>query len=113
MDLGTHRINRDNSARMAQPKDLFATNSTLAPSVRGRLSYLALFGMQTIGAVVLIWTGVLVYREVLADPVSHEAHRWAIVGSLLSIALMQISYWISYRVRPPLPQFQNALLGRG
>ena len=111
MDLGTHRINRDNSARMAQPKNSFATNSTLAPSVRGRLSYFALFGMQTIGAVVLIWTGVLVYREVLADPVSHEAHRWAIVGSLLSIALMQISYWISYRVRPLLPQFQNALLG--
>jgi hypothetical protein len=24
---------------------------------------------------------------------------------------MQISYWVSYRVRPWLPQFQNALLG--
>jgi hypothetical protein len=23
---------------------------------------------------------------------------------------MQISYWVSYRVRPPLPRFQNALL---
>jgi hypothetical protein len=41
----------------------------------------------------------------------HEAHRWAIVGSLLSIALLQISYWMSYRVRPPPPQFQNAPLG--
>jgi hypothetical protein len=105
------RINRDNSERMAQPKDSFATNSTLAPSVRGRWSYFALFGMQTIGAVFLIWTGVLVYREALTDPVSHEGHRWAIVGSLLSIALMQISYWVTYRVRPRPPQFQNALLG--
>ena len=24
---------------------------------------------------------------------------------------MQISYWVSYRVRPPMPQLQNALLG--
>ena len=33
------------------------------------------------------------------------------VGSLSSITVMQISYWVSYRVRPPLPRFQNALLG--
>ena len=24
---------------------------------------------------------------------------------------MQISYWVSYRLRPPLPQFHNAPLG--
>lgn len=82
-----------------------------AQSVRGRWGYFALFGMQTIGAVVLIWTGLLLYRQVLADPTKHETHPWAIVGSLLAIALMQISYWVSYRVRPPLPQLQNALLG--
>ena len=51
------RINRDNSSCMAQPNGSFATNSTLARSVRGRWSYFTLFGMQTIGAVVLIWTG--------------------------------------------------------
>ena len=96
---------------MTQPKDSFASNSALAQGVHGLYTYFALFGTQTIGAVVLIWTGVLVYREVLADPVSHEMHPWAIVGSLSSIALMQISYWVSYRVRPPLPQFQNAVLG--
>ena len=96
---------------MTQPKDSFASNSALAPSARARWSYIALFGTQTIGAVVLIWTGLLVYREVLADPASHETHPWAFVGSLSSIALMQISYWVSYRVRPPLPQFQNAVLG--
>jgi hypothetical protein len=82
-----------------------------AQGVRGRWGYFALFGMQTIGAVVLFWTGLLVYREVLADPTKHETHPWAMVGSLSSIALMQIAYWVSYRVRPPLPQFQNALLG--
>ena len=76
---------------MTQPNDSSASNPTLAPSVGGRWSYFALFGMQTIGAAVLFWTALLAYREVLADPVSHEPHRWVIVGSLLSIALMQIS----------------------
>ena len=64
---------------MAQPNDPFATNSTLAPSVRDRWGYLALFGAQTIGAFVLLWTGLRLYREVLADPTSHELHPWRFV----------------------------------
>jgi hypothetical protein len=100
----------ENSARARRPSDSFASNSTPTQSDRGRWGYLALFGMQTIGAVVLFWTGLLLYRQVLADP-SHEPELWPIVGSLSSITLMQIAYWVSYRVRPPLPQFQNALLG--
>jgi hypothetical protein len=103
-------INR-NSARTTEPNDSFASDTARAQSGRGPWSYFALFGMQTIGAVVLIWTGLLVYRQVLADPASHERQPWAIAGSLSSIVLMQISYWVSYRVRPPLPRFQNALLG--
>ena len=95
---------------MTQPNDSFASSAALAQSARGRWSYFALFGIQTIGAVVLCWTGLLLYRQVLADP-SHEPEAWPIVGSLSSIALMQIAYWVSYRVRPPLPQLQNALLG--
>ena len=93
-----------------QPNNSFASDAALAQSARGQWSYFALFGMQTLGAVVLIWTGLRLYREVLAD-LSHKPEAWPIVGSLSSIALMQICYWVSYRVRPPLPQFQNALLG--
>jgi hypothetical protein len=95
---------------MTQPNEPFASESARAQRAFGRWSYFVLFGMQTIGAVVLFWTGLFLYRQVLADP-SHEPELWPIVGSLSSIALMQICYWVSYRVRPPLPQFQNALLG--
>jgi hypothetical protein len=56
---------------MTEPNDSFASTSAPAQSARGRWSYFALFGMQTIGAVVLFWTGLLLYRQVLADP-SHE-----------------------------------------
>jgi hypothetical protein len=72
---------------VTQPNDSFASNSGLTQSRRGQWSYFALFGMQTIGAVVLFWTGLLLYRQALADP--------------------------SHSVRPPAPQSQNALLGHG
>lgn len=111
LDQRRVRIIRNNAARMIQPNDSVASDSAPAQRARGRWSYFALFGMQTIGAVLLIWTGLFLYRQVLADPSSHEALPWALVGSLLSIGLMQISYWVSHHLRPPLPRFKNALLG--
>ena len=43
----------------------------------------------------------------------HRTRRspWTFVWSLSSIVLMQIAYWVSHHVRPPLPRFSNALLG--
>ena len=83
----------------------------LAQSARDPLRYFALFGLQTAGAVVLYGTGLSLYRQVLAEPASHVAHPWTLVLSLSSIALMQIAYWVSHHVRPPVPQFSNALFG--
>ncbi len=93
------------------PNDLIASGSAPAKDINGWWGYFALFGMQTIGAAFLLWTGLFLYRQVLADPRSHETLPWAILGSLSAIALMQISYWVSYRLHPPLPRFKNALLG--
>jgi hypothetical protein len=107
------RIIRRNTARIIQPNDAFASDSAPAQSAHKRWSYFALFGMQTVGAAALIWTGLFLYRQILADTTSHETQPWAIVGSLLAIALMQISYWVSHHLRPSLPQFKNILLGHG
>ena len=86
------------------------------PSIDGPTRYArwlfpTLFGMQTVGAVVLFWKGIPLYQQILADPASHEARPENLVWSLSSIVLIQVGYWISHRVRPPLPQFANALLG--
>jgi hypothetical protein len=70
-----------------------------------------LFGMQTIGAIILFWNAIPVYQQILADPASHEARPENLVWSLSSVVLMQVGYWTSYRDRPPPPQFRNALLG--
>ena len=96
---------------MMDPSGSFAARSALRQDLRGRWMYFALFGMQTAGAFVLYGTGLPLYRQVLADPTSHEAQLWTFAMSLSSIVLMQIAYWISHHVRPPLPRFRNALLG--
>jgi hypothetical protein len=96
---------------MTKPHDSIASPAAPAQSAGGPWRYLAMLGVQTIGAVILFWNAVPLYREVLADPASHEAQPEALVWSLSSIALIQVGYWISNRVRPPLPQFTNALLG--
>ena len=44
-------------------------------------------------------------------PAAAEARSEHLVWALSSIELMQVGYWISYRVHRPLPRFSNALLG--
>jgi len=105
------RIISGTSARMTEPNDHSVSDSTLAQSARCRWRYFTLFGTQTIGAFVLYRTALQLYRQVLSDPGSHDAHPWTLVWALSSIALMQVAYWVSHRVRPPLPQFTNALIG--
>lgn len=96
---------------MMKPNDSLASDPALAQSARDRCRYFALFGIQTVCAVSLYGTALRLYRQVLADPTSHESHPWTFAWSLSSIALMQVAYWVSHRVRPPLPRFSNALLG--
>ena len=74
-------------------------------------SYYFLFAMQTIGAAILFWYGVPLFRQVLLDPGSHVPRAENLVWSLSAIALMQAGFWIRHRLRPPLPQLRNALVG--
>jgi len=73
--------------------------------------YHQLFALQTIGTAILLWNGVPLYREIVADPSSHEARPETLVWAFSSIALIQVGYWVCYRTDPPMPQFSNALLG--
>jgi hypothetical protein len=67
--------------------------------------------MQTIGVFTLFWNGIPLYRKILADPASHQAQTQTLIWAFSSIALIQIGYWLSDRLRPPMPKFRNALVG--
>jgi hypothetical protein len=73
--------------------------------------YFFLLAMQTIGAAILLWYAVPLFRQVLLDPGSHVPRTENLVWSLLAITSMQAGYWIRHRLRPPLPQLRNALFG--
>ncbi len=85
-------------------------DSTASPA-GGRWLYPLLLAMQTIGVVIFYWHGLPLYRQLVGDPTTfatrQEIREWA----LLAIALMQVGYWVGYRVRPVLPRHAKTVLG--
>ena len=73
--------------------------------------YFFLFAMQTMGAGILFWFTVPLFRQVLLDPGSHVPRTANLIWSLSAITLMQAGFWIRHRLRPSLPQLRNALVG--
>jgi hypothetical protein len=80
-------------------------------SIRDASRYFFLFAIQTIGAAVLFWYVVPLFRQVLLDPGSHVLRTENLVWSSSAIMLMQAGYWIRHQLRPALPQLRNALVG--
>lgn len=77
----------------------------------GRWLYPLLLAMQTIGAVLIYWKGLPLYRLLVADPAAYATREETLDWSLSASVLIQVGYWICYRVRPSLPGFVNPLLG--
>ena len=86
--------------------------SPASNSAGGRWLYPLLLGAQTVGASIVVVKGIPLYRQLVAAPEGFEVRTlerlpWA----LTAVALIQTSYWLRSRLRPPLPKFVNALLG--
>jgi hypothetical protein len=97
---------------MIEPKDPIGASGSPSHTVGDTWRYFFLFAIQTIGAAILFWYAVPLFRQVLLDPGGHVARTENLVWSLSAIALMQAGYWIRHRLRLPAPQlFRNALLG--
>ena len=73
--------------------------------------FFALFGVQTVGAAVIYWNVLPLYRLAVADAKPLQVELEASIWPLTAIALIQSGYWISRRIQPPLPRVTNALLG--
>jgi hypothetical protein len=78
---------------------------------KGPWPFWVLFGVQTLGASILFWYGVPLYRQVFTEPAVFQADLRRLLWALPSITLMQLGYWISFRVRPPLPELVQPVLG--
>ena len=51
------------------------------------------------------------YRQLSADPTVYRAHEETRLWSLIAIALIQVGYWVRYRIGPVLPRFASSALG--
>jgi hypothetical protein len=96
---------------MMEPQEPISASGRLSRPVGDGLRYFFLLAMQTIGAAILFWYTVPLFRQVLLDPGSHVPRPENLVWSLSAIMLMQAAYWIRHRLRPPLPQLHNAFAG--
>ena len=72
------------------------------PSENGRF-YLLLFGLQTIGAFIIIRNALPLYRYGVANPAAHEARIEVLIWVSAAVVLMQVGFWIRHRLQPPSP----------
>jgi hypothetical protein len=86
------------------------TDSGSSPA-GGHWLQLSLFVLETIGTVIFYWKGLPLYRLYEADPDAYGSHGHTLEWSLLATALIQVGYWVRYRIGPAVPQRVNALLG--
>ena len=96
---------------MIEPQNPIGVSGRPLPAVGHGSCYFLLFAVQTIGAAILFWYTVPLFRQVLLDPGGHEVRPERLIWSLSAVVLMQAGYWIRHRLRPPLPQLRNALFG--
>jgi hypothetical protein len=96
---------------MIEPQNPISASGRPTRTIGEASRYFFLFAMQTIGAAILFWYTVPLFRQVLLDPGGHETRPERLIWSLSAITLMQAGYWIRHRARPLLPQFRNALIG--
>ena len=83
----------------------------MADRVGGCWLYPLLLTMETIGTAIFCWKGLPLFRLLIADPASYETRERIWIWALTAIVLIQIGYWLRYRIEPALPRFRNALLG--
>ena len=73
--------------------------------------YPLLLGVQTIGVVLLYAHIGPLFRQLVGDPTTYETRTETRIWSISAIALIQIGYWLRYRLRPAPPKFINAFVG--
>ncbi|MCM0612068.1 hypothetical protein KFJ24_06210 [Marinobacter sediminum] len=95
---------------MTTPTDSSDLTTGPESNTGGRWLYPLLLAFQTSGVVVMYWERLPVLRQLIQDGLvfaTPETPLW----SLVAVALIQVGYWIGYRLRPAQPSYVNPLLG--
>jgi hypothetical protein len=74
--------------------------------------FFAPFVAQTVGAAIIYWNVVPLYREAVAETQSFAVELETSLWPILAIVLIQAGFWLSRRARLPSALFTNAFLGQ-
>ena len=92
-----------------------AAEVTSAPEKKeapGLWLYGLLVAIQTAAAGLIIWNGLPIYRQLVADPTKHVPQRSTLVWSAGTVALIQVAFWLCRRLYPKLPQGGHFLISQ-
>lgn len=73
--------------------------------------YWVLLAAQTVGAAVITWNGLPIYRELVEVPSKHVAQASTLVWSGSMAVVIQISFWLCRRHFPTLPHTGSVFFG--
>lgn len=88
-----------------------ASDSTAVNQRRVPWLYPLLVGVQTVGAALILWNGVPIYRQILMDPSRNEQRTDRLVLAVASVVLIQVAYWLRMRFRLEPPRRGHVVLG--
>jgi hypothetical protein len=76
--------------------------------MNGARLYALMLALETIGAVLVYWEGLSIYRKTLANPAAYDPATTAV--ALGGAVLIQVAYWTRYLLRLRPPRFVNSVL---
>jgi hypothetical protein len=78
---------------------------------RGPGLYLALVAAQTVGAAIILWDGMPIYREMMRDLTGHQPRPGVLWWAWGGILLVLGAYALRMRLRPALPKSGHPVVG--
>ncbi len=68
-----------------------------------------LFATESLGALIILWHGIPIYRRLLMGVTGQQAGGGVILWVSIGVAVIQVGYWVRLRCFPP-PRFSRHLL---
>src|SRR5206468_9114879 len=68
-----------------------------------------LFATESLGALIILWHGVPIYRRLLMGVTNEQAGANVFLWASIGVTVIQVSYWIRLQCFPP-PRFKRRLI---
>ena len=64
-----------------------------------QLKYWGILGIESLGAAILLFTGVPIYRALMFNPDSYVPDNQNLIWGIIAVILIQVPYWIKQNMQ--------------